>query len=253
MQNPVFESIDQAVRDSSLAAMPKEISVVDDILTHANDGVAALAWSWSSGAVGERSPEFLTILFISRAFKSLWRAREDAVCGYPVQCLALCRTAFEDFAAMSYIEQHPEKRQVWLQAIFPKTEWPGQEPRPKELLDDYCRAAPVNRQFYHMLSEYVHPTGGQLSHHFDWTTHMAGLFDRRELKMCLMWLMMIAPLLLGALAPLRNRVLGEPVSEWDRRTDEISEEAQMPLGRLVDELLTSFAEDDSHAAETHPD
>jgi hypothetical protein len=87
----------QVCRQSHQARGP-EIRLLDDLILPINHGMAML-----TGRKHDRGINLL-ISMLSRVFDSLWRAREDAVCGYPAESLILCRSVVEHWASARWVE-----------------------------------------------------------------------------------------------------------------------------------------------------
>ena len=68
-QSSFDDGMDQQTKQRSLAAMPREIAILDEILVHLNHGMHPL-----SGRPHDRGLNFLISLLLVRAFVSL-RAR----------------------------------------------------------------------------------------------------------------------------------------------------------------------------------
>lgn len=251
MTDSAVDLIDQDVRRASLAAMPKEIGILDDILLHINHGLSPL-----SGVTSDRGLNFLGMLLLNRAFGSLWRAREDAVCGYPVQSLTLCRAALEDWGTLFYVERHPETRNLWLRDVLEEVEAPGREPPFKEIWDDLGDLGEKANEAYSVLSLFSHPRGRGLQWLYHWdaeTTyfHCGGHFARRDLEVCLYFLVTVGQIFLERTAQLQFRVLGDAISEWVRRGNQISAEASTFLDRVHAEMLSKL--EDAGLARTGAD
>jgi hypothetical protein len=230
MPESTFDSTDQEVRIASFAAMPKAIRVLDEMLHHMKRGIHMM-----SGIENDPAINFLAFLLVCRGLPSLWRGREDAVCGYPVQCLTLCRAAFEDWGTFAYVERHPESGIVWVRDVFPDTEISGREPKFKELWETLGEDEEWAKRLYAFLSEYAHPRYRAFKWLHEPATeqrgtqtirfHVAGYFNQGALEMCLLTLVAIAELFLESVRQLQRRLLGEPVSEWDQQAGRIEEEA----------------------------
>ncbi len=238
MSGPPIDATDAEARRASVAAMPSEIGILDDLILHINHGTARL-----SGSSNDRGLNFLAMLLFCRAFGSLWRAREDAVCGYPVQSLTLCRAALEDWGTLLYVERHPETTNLWLQDVLREVEPPcGKLPRFKDIWTDLGDVGQKADEAYGVLSLFSHPRSGGLPWLYDWDRdkayfHTGGHFDRRNLEVCLYFLIVVAQMLLERIAQLQLRVLGDAVSEWVERGNEISSQAQAFVDRVHDETL----------------
>jgi len=217
--------------------MPKEIALFDGILVHVNHGIHPL-----SGKAHDRGLNFLALLLISRAFGSLWRAREDAVCGYPVQCLTLCRSALEDWGTVLYVERHPDLRGLWLRGVLEEVQTAGKLPRFKDIWADLGQLGQRAEEAYGVLSLFSHPRDRGLPWLYHWdpeTTylHVGGHFDQRDLTVCLYFLIVVAQMFLERAAQLQFRVVGDVDAEWVRRGNEISEEASTFMNRVHDDVM----------------
>jgi hypothetical protein len=237
VRQSAVDQIDQQVRRDSLVAMPKEIRLLDDILLHMNHGIVPL-----SGVTNDRGLDFLAMLLLHRAFGSLWRAREDAVCGYPVQSLTLCRAALEDWGTLCYIERHPETRNLWLRDVLEEIEASGREPRFKDIWSDLGKLGERPDEAYGVLSLFSHPRGRGLPwlYHADAKTtyfHVGGRFDQHDLSVCLYFLVTVAQPFLERIAQLQFRVLGDAVLEWVQQGNELTKEASAFLDRIHAQIL----------------
>ena len=238
MCDSALDQRNQKVRSASLTAMPKEIRLLEDILLHMNHGMTPL-----SGVSNDRGLNFLAILLLHRAFGSLWRAREDAICGYPVQSLSLCRSALEDWGTLCYVERHPEKGNLWLRDVLEEVEASGREPKFSEIWKDLGDLRQkIAEKAYSILSLFAHPRGVGLPWLYHWDAgktyfHMGGYFDRRALEMCLYFLVIVAQPLLERTAQLQSRVLGDAIPEWVREGKDISKQASQFIERVGDRAL----------------
>lgn len=212
--------------------MPTEIRILDDLILHINHGLARL-----SGFPNDRGLNFLAMLLANRAFGSLWRAREDAICGYPVQCLILCRAALEDWGTLFYVERHPESVDIWLQDVLSETKPCGTPPKFKDIWRDLGGLGKIASEAYDVLSLFSHPRSPGLPWLYDWdedkvSFRTGGHFDRRSLEMCLYFLIVIAQSFLERIAQLQYRVLNDAIREWVERANEISEQADAFISRV---------------------
>lgn len=253
MCDPVVSQIDEQVRSASLGAMPEEIRLVDGILWHVYEGLRPL-----SGAENDRGLNFLAELLLHRAFGSLWRAREDALCGYPLQSLTLCRAALEDWGTLCYIERHPDEIGLWLRGILPEIEASGRPPRFSDIWNELGELGEVVTEAYSALSKFAHPrdSGLRWLFHADVEKvyfHTAGHFDEGGLRMCLYFLVIVAQLFLERTAQLQSRVLGNAIPEWVREGKAISREALPFLQRVRDQVLKSPEAEDILRSEPYED
>ena len=206
---------DAQVRLQCEATMPTEISLFDDLLLHLNHGMDPL-----NGQKQDRGLNLLVSLLLVRTFNSLWRAREDALNGYPVQCLALCRAALEDWVTACHVEAHPDRCDRWLVGILPECDGAKKtvdfETMFKEVggpLGDKAREA------YGVLSDFAHPNGGGMRWLMHWdpaTTflHFGGYFDERALRFCLYFTIVLAQMSLERVAQLQQRQLNSVDERW---------------------------------------
>jgi hypothetical protein len=239
--------MDQQTKQRSLAAMPQEIAILDEILVHLNHGMHPL-----SGRPHDRGLNFLISLLLVRAFVSLRRAREDALCGYPVQSLALSRAALEDWGTCIYVEKNPDKRGLWLRGVLHEVEQEGQPPKFKTIWNEVSGGLGAQaREAYGVLSLFAHPrdTGLPWLYHWDPDTtylHWDGHFEPKNLKVCLYFLVSISQMLLERVAQLQFRVLAAVDEQWLAEGLEISARA----GKFMDQVHgeTVRALDDAGAA-----
>ena len=203
MHGPALDQIDEQVRSASLKAMPEEIGLLDGILLHMNHGLVPL-----SGTKNDRGLNLLAGLFIHRAFGSLWRAREDAVCGYPVQSLTLCRAALEDWGTLRYIERHPDETSLWLRGVLAEIETSGRPPKFSKIWNELGELGETATEAYSVLSKFAHPrdTGLPWLFHADVKNtyfHTGGHFDESGLRMCLYFLAVVSQPFLERIAQLQ--------------------------------------------------
>lgn len=235
-----LESVDAAVRRQSYSAMSADMKLLDELILHLNHGMALL-----TGQPHDRGLNFLVGLLLHRSFNSLWKGREAAVCGYPGECLTLCRSALEHWATARWVEFHPRTRNRWLWAILEEVEQPVRRPPSidqmlKELGDRGLGETP--RNMYNWLSKFAHPKSIGLSWiiHFDAEStyfHSGGHFDKRGLRMCLFFLVGTAQVCFEPIARLQNRMLGGPDTDWLEKGRELSDRAGAFLRRVEDEVI----------------
>jgi hypothetical protein len=234
---PSLDAIDAEVRRISHEAMGKSIDLLDRLILHINHGKAAL-----TGSRHDRGRDFLIGVLLSRAFNSLWRAREDAVCGYYPESLTLCRSAAEHWLAVKWLELHPEPTDRWLWAILEEV------PRPEDLIPKvgsmFAEVDPdgLNKRIYDMLSKFVHPRGTGLRWmiHWDETStyfHVGGHFDERNLRTCLYFLIIYAQACLRPTAALLERMLGSIDEKWLNDGVDISKEARSFVESVETEII----------------
>lgn len=225
-----LEEIDARIRRRSMASQRDQIQMLDDILVHINQGVAFL-----SGQKHDRGLNLLSFLLICRAFNSLYRAREDAVLGYPVQSLTLCRSALEDWATLRWIELHPDTVDKWLWAILPGVKRPtGQRPNFDAISKELGKHGDIASKYYDILSKFAHPMsiGLRWLVHFDPENtyfHAGGNFDEQDLKTCLTFLIEVGQVFFERIAQLQYRMLGSVPQKWLETGKELTNRAERLL------------------------
>lgn len=236
-KDPALELLDQEARHKAYAAMPKEIELLDHVILQINHGLAKL-----SGHRHDRGLNFLASLLLDRSFGTLWRAREDAVRGYPIQSLMLCRAALEDWATLLYCERHPDGIGLWLGDVL--EEWPvaGRPPRFKVIWDDLGDMGQRMEEIYGVLSEFAHPraTGFKWLYHWDAENtylHAGAHFDQRNLRTCLYFLLGTSQALLERIAQLQFRVLGHADAAWVEQGLEVSSDVGTYMDHVHDDVL----------------
>jgi hypothetical protein len=220
--------------------MGTQIQLLDDLILHINHGTALL-----TGRKHDRGLNFLIGLLLNRAFNSLWKAREAAVCGYPGECLTLCRSALEHWATARWVELHPRTRNRWLWAILEEVKQPAKRPPSidqmlKELGDRGLGETP--KAMYNWLSKFAHPKSiglGWVIHHDPDSTyfHAGGHFDQHGLRMCLYFLMGTTQACLEPIARLQHRMVGEVDADWLQKGKELSDRAEGFVRRVEEEVV----------------
>lgn len=230
MAEESLEEMDARIRSRSMASQPAQIQVLDDILVHINQGISLL-----SGHKHDRGPNFLSLLLICRAFNSLYRAREDAVLGYPVQSLTLCRSALEDWATLRWIELHPDTVDKWLWAILPGVKRPtGQRPNFDAISKKLGKHGDIASKYYDILSKFAHPMSIGLRSlvHFDPENtylHAGSNFDEQYLKDCLRLLIEVGQVFFERVAQLQYRMLVSVAQQWVEKGKELTDRAKTLL------------------------
>jgi hypothetical protein len=230
-RRPPIDTQDEEVRQQSWAAMPSEIRLLDDTILHLNHGTALF-----SGREHDDGLNLLSALLISRAFNSLWRAREDALCGYSVQSLSLCRGALEDWGTLIWVELHPTEVDKWLWAVLPEIEQPpGVPPTFAAIWKELDESGKIPAEAYDALSKFAHPKSIGLRWLVeadpDFTRiHFGGHFDSHGLKICLFFLVQVAQAFFERVARLQERLVGEPKHEW------------LAEGRRLSQIAVEFVE-----------
>ncbi len=237
-ENDSVESLDQTVRSQSQTAMRADISLLDDMLLHLNHGMSPL-----TGKIQDRSLNFLVSLLLVRTFNSLWRAREDALTGYPVQSMTLCRSALEDWVTACHVEKHPDRSDRWLAGILPESA------QAKAPIDFKTMFAEVEgeigakaREMYDVLNKFAHPNGGGMQWLMHWDPestylHFGGHFDRRALRFSLYFLLTQAQMAMERVAQLQYRVMGEVDADWLSRGDDLTNQGIAFIERVHDEVV----------------
>ena len=234
---PALDQRDVETKRQSYSSMPHEIELLDNLILHLNHGTSIL-----TGREHDRGLNFLAALLVGRAFNSLWRAREDAVCGYPVQSLFLCRGALEDWGTLIWVELHPDSVDKWLWAILDEVQRPS-EPPPKfdAIWTELGDLGKIPAEGYGVLSKFAHPKsiGLRWLIHFDSETtsfHYGGHFDGRNLRVCLFFLILTVQGFLERVARLQQRMLGEPIEAWVTKGRDLSEQAGKFINSVADEV-----------------
>jgi hypothetical protein len=238
MSDQALDQADAEIRVRSLAAMPEEIEVLDDLILLMHRGTALL-----SGIKHDRGLNLLAGILVGRAFNSLWRSREDLLSGYPVQSLMLCRAALEDWATLIWLELHPEKVNLCLWAIYPEVKRPaGYPPKFEAIWKELGDLGEIPRVMYDTLSKFAHPKGIGLRWLVEFdeqntTFHYGPQFDQDRLKIVLFNLIPVAQAFGERIARLQDRMLGEPDQEWLDRGKACSAHAI----RIIDRMYEDFA------------
>ena len=225
-----LDQMDEKVRRQSFASSEELIQMSDDILLHINHGMALL-----SGHKHDRGLNLLSFLLINHAFNSLWRAREDAVTGYPVQSLTLCRAALEDWATLRWVEIHPETADRWLWAILPELQRPKvSRPRFEKIWKKLGDDGLIPSQYYDALSKFAHPMSIGLGWlvHFDPANtyfHCGGHFDPEDLITCLSCQIELGQAFFERVAQVQFRMLGSVERSWLERGKQLTNQAEVLL------------------------
>ncbi|MEX0787065.1 MAG: hypothetical protein WD939_10550 [Dehalococcoidia bacterium] len=217
--------------------MPTEIALLDQVILHINHGLAKV-----DGRRHDRGLNFLAVLLLERAFGTLWRAREDAVRGYSVQSLMLCRAALEDWATLRYCESHLDQIGLWLGGVIEELPEEGRPPRFKQIWDDLGDMGQRMEEIYGVLSQFAHPRAIGLKWLYHWDAestylHAGGYFDKRNLTICLYFLLGTSRMLLERIAQVQFRVLGDADGGWVEKGLEISSEVGTFMDRVHDDVL----------------
>lgn len=237
MTQYVLDQMDADVRQKSLAAMPAEIKLLDDLILLMNNGTSLL-----TGTKHDRGLNFLAGILVGRAFNSLWRAREDLLCGYPVQAMALCRAALEDWTTLIWLELHPENVDMFLWAILSDVERPtGVPPKFETMWTELGDLGKIPSIMYDSLSKFAHPKSIGLRWLIDFdpektTFHYGGHFDEHYLRVCLFHLIQVAQAFGERVARLQFRMLGEVDAAWLERGKSVAQEAIATIDTMYGEL-----------------
>jgi len=244
-EGPSIDSIDNEVRRQAYAAMGQQVQLLDDLILHINHGTAML-----TGRQHDRGLNLLTGLLLNRAFNSLWRAREDAVCGYHAESLTLCRSVVEHWAAARWVEFHPEAHDRWLWAVLEEVQRPAKNiPDVSQMLSELGVLGKRVAEIYDVLSKFAHPRsiGLRWLIHFDTeATHFraAGYYDEHGLKVCLYFLIGMAQACLEPVARLQNRMVGSVEEAWLKHGKELSNRAEPFMEEVEREVAERVAEAD---------
>jgi len=207
--------VDQEARRSSWAAMSEEIGLLDGVLLHMGQGLNRL-----SATPNDRGLNLLAALLLTRAFNSLWRAREDAISGYPVQSLTLCRAALEDWGTLMYVNKHPETCNIWLRGVLPDAGETGAPPHFKDIWTDLGEdIGEPARQTYAVLSVLAHPRDEGLPWLASWDAggalmRVGGYFDQSGLTLSLYFALIVAEALFEPIAQFQSRIFGLADRDW---------------------------------------
>jgi hypothetical protein len=240
-----IDTNDANMRRQANAAMGTQIQLLDDVIFHINHGAAML-----TGKQHDRGLNFLTCLLLNRAFNSLWRAREDAVCGYYAESLTLCRSAFEHWATARWVELHPHACGHWLWAVFEEVQRPTKyPPTVSQMLGELGKLGERAAGIYDVLSKFVHPRSIGLRWLIDFDSdttyfHTGGHYDETGLKVCLYFLIAIAHDCLEPLARLQHRMLGSVDAGWLRRGKELSNQADGFMAKMEQDVAQHAVEAD---------
>jgi len=202
---PTFEDLDSLAREQSIARFPGAIGLVDDLLDTINGGMS------SGGGTHDRGAILLTALLINRASNSLYRAREDALCGFYGQAWTMCRAALEDWGTINYVRQNPADSNIWLRDILPEAH--GEARRAPSFADIWKTLGPltaVAQDLYGVLSAGgAHPRPEGMGFQFQiigstTVIRVGGVFDQDDLKVTLSHLIALATLILGEVGNIRG-------------------------------------------------
>ena len=215
MTEHTLDETDAGIRRKSLATLREEIKLLDDLILLLNNGTSLL-----TGAKHDRGLNFLAAVLIARAFNTLWRAREDLLCGYAVQSMALCRAALEDWTTLIWLELHPDRVDMFLWAILSDVERPaGAPPKFEAMWKELGALGTIPSAMYDSLSKFSHPKsiGLRWLIHSDpdtTTFHYGGYFDEYYLRVSLFHLLQVAQVFGERVARLQFRMLGEVNADW---------------------------------------
>jgi hypothetical protein len=229
MTDLALDEMDAAIREKSLAAMPKEIKLLN--------GTALL-----TGTKHDRGLNFLAGMLIGRAFNSLWRAREDLLCGYSVQSMALCRAALEDWTTLIWVELHPDRVNMFLWAILSEVNRPaGSPPKYAAMWKELGDLGKIPGVMYDSISKFAHPKSIGLRWLIDFDPemtnfHYGGHFDQHYLKVSLFHLIQVAQAFGERVARLQFRMLGEVDPEWLKRGQATARAAIRTIDEMYDEF-----------------
>ena len=236
---------DAQVAQKSRAMVASDLELLDDLIVLLNHGTALL-----SGEKHDRGLNFLIGLLVTRAFNSIWRARQAAVDGYSVQALILARAALEDWVAVQWLEERPDEKDLWLcrilEEVSPALDKRGRErwiPGADRMLGE-LEDGEVPREVYRELSKVAHPHGAGVGWQFhadeaSLEVHCGPHFNERDLRICLFFLVHTAAGLLPSVERLQSRWLGKADDEWVAKGKGAVERALSFIGETAGELLGS--------------
>ncbi len=239
---PSLQEIAEQSRRQSLTQREKEFRLLDALLVHGNDGTADL-----SGKRHDEGVNFLKILLLTEAFNNMWMGREAAVTGYPVQAMALCRCALEDWATLGWVDKHPDDENRWLWDIYEEYEQPTDyAPKFKAMFDELGESGRVGQEAYETLSKFAHPRSTGLR----WLIHAEGgntyfhagsYFSLVDLDTNLYFLIMIAQMLLSPVADVQE-VFNHFDEKWIHRGQQLTTETTETLIRMNQSISSRRAQ-----------
>ncbi len=244
MTDITLELWDQEIRAKSHAARPEEIQLLDELILLMNHGTALL-----TGVDHDRGLNFLAGTLTGRAFNSLWRAREDLVCGYSVQAMALCRAALEDWATLIWLELHPENVDMFLWAIYKDVKRPKKyPPKFEKIWDELGDLGKIPAVMYDTLSKFAHPKSIGLAWLVDFdevrtTFHYGPRFNDRFLVVGLFNLIQVAQAFGERVARLQNRMLGKVDEDWLERGKLVADRAISTINSMYNEFSAELKDD----------
>ncbi len=247
-KGPALDELDQAIRKRSQATLPSEIQLVEDLILLLNRGTAIF-----TGMKHDRGLNMLSGILAGRAFNSLWRAREDALCGYYVECFSLARNALEDWATISWLELHPDDTDIWLWKIVDEVERPDKIPPKFEMIcKELGKLGKRPAEAWDALSKFTHPrsVGLRWLIHFDPEStyfHYGGHFDEHGLRICLYFLAHVSQGFLRPVGRLQERMMGSVDEAWLVAVRDLSEKAMTFIQSVNESVL------DQAQAEETPD
>jgi hypothetical protein len=232
--NALLEA-DENVRTRILRQYGRDIDVLDNLLLEINHGCAT-----ASGREHDHGLSLLHLLLITHAFNALWQARQSLSCGYPIPSLILCRTAFEDWAALEYCVRHPEHVGDVLSGVTHAVDNP-RIPSFRDIFKEMKAVfGPEVGQVYGMLSEYAHPRapamlGGITGDRSQaWTFRPGPRWDGDQIRFGLHYLIMIGERLLRQAMRAHKMIRGDYDEEWIHVALEAHSKAEAFLIRSED-------------------
>jgi uncharacterized protein YbdZ (MbtH family) len=220
---------DQAVELHTLSRLGREVRALDDVLISLNHGAVEL-----TGATHDRGVQLAAILLLARAWNSLWRARVDVTTGYYIQGFAMCRTAFEDWLVMEYLDARPADAPLWLKGITVQADEYNTMTFAK-IIPVVAERIPAAGAMYGDLCSMSHPTGASLRWSLDadadtWSLRAGPKFDEADARSALTYLLTIALQLYTPIERLHLAMLGSFHSEWREASRPVIAEACRILG-----------------------
>ncbi len=239
---PSIEEVDAEVAAKAFRECGADIQLLDDFIGLINNGAALV-----TGRPIQRDINLITLLLLTRSVNSLWRAREDAVHGYPVQSLTHVRASLENWGTISYCEAHPDRMETWLRGLDGVSDGKPWPPGFNDLwaaLD--AQLGDKAREAYGVLSLFAHPRDGALR----WLFHAkssktmfktGGFFDRDDLNFCLYFATTIAQLFLKNIGGLQARMLNAPNAAWAEEANAVTARGHEFLARMNEYVASSVA------------
>jgi hypothetical protein len=151
---PTLTELEAQVGAEAVREDPESHAMVEGSLDLFSEAIGQLA-----GLKAPTEGEHVAYGMVVGAFYCLVAAHRLLVTGYYRQAAILERAALEDAVTCNYVWKHPDKVNLWLEAV----EWRS-IPRFREMLADLePKLGERWRQTYGTLSEFTHPRGAALA------------------------------------------------------------------------------------------